>query len=99
MQRDLEARGLSVIGVAWDDTAEGVRAFQNRVPQTYKVLVGGESVGAQFGGIASFPTTYIIDREGRIRQTIIGARDRAGFEAAILPLLEQGANTTASNDN
>lgn len=99
MQRDLEARGLSVVGVSWDDTAEGVRDFQTDVPQAYKVLVGGESVGSQFGGVASFPTTFIIDREGRVRQTIIGARDRAGFEAALLPLLQQEANgTTASSE-
>lgn len=98
MQRDLEARGLSVVGVSWDDTAEGVRAFQNRIPLEYRVLVGGDGVGSQFGGVASFPTTFIIDREGRIRQTIIGARDRAGFEAAVMPLLEQNAGTTADNN-
>jgi cytochrome c-type biogenesis protein len=98
MQRDLEARGLSVVGVSWDDTAEGVRSFQRSLPVEYRVLIGGESVGSQFGGVASFPTTFIIDREGRIRQTIIGARDRAGFEAAVAPLLEQNANTTTASN-
>jgi len=35
------------------------------------------------------PTTYLIDRDGRIRQKIIGARDRAGWEAAVKPLLDE----------
>jgi cytochrome c-type biogenesis protein len=87
MQRDMEAQGLTIIGVAWDDTAEGVKEFQKEIPQSYTVLLGGENVQQQFGGIPSLPTTFIIDREGRIRQKIIGARDRSGFEAAIKPVL------------
>ena len=88
MQRDLEARGLTIIGVAWDDTAKGIREFQRDIPQSYTVLLGGESVHQEFGGVPSLPTTFIIDREGRIRQKIIGARKRDGFEAAVKPLLD-----------
>jgi len=39
------------------------------------------------------PTTYLIDREGRVRQRIIGARDRAGWEAAVKPLLDEAIAT------
>jgi hypothetical protein len=31
----------------------------------------------------------LIDREGRIRQKIIGARDKSGWEAAVKPLLAE----------
>jgi len=40
----------------------------------------------------------LIDRQGRIRQKIIGARDRAGWEATIKPLLDE-APATASSSN
>jgi cytochrome c-type biogenesis protein len=96
MQRDLKAQGLTIIGVDWDDTVEGVREFQQELPQDYTVLLGGEEVQSLFGGIPSLPTTYIIDRDGRIRQKIIGARGRAVFEAAIKPLLDE-APVTAKN--
>ncbi len=85
MQRELEARGLTIVGPAWDDTAGGIKDFQNDLKQDYTVLLGGESVQEKFGGIPSLPTTFIIDREGRIRQKILGARDRAGFEASSSP--------------
>jgi hypothetical protein len=88
MQRDLGTRGLSVVGVSWDDTADGVREFQSEIRQDYTVLLGGEGVQSQLGGISSLPTTLIIDREGRIQQTIIGSRDRAVLEAAVKPLLD-----------
>lgn len=87
MQRELEGRGLSVVGVSWDDTAD-VREFQNEIRQDYTVLLGGEEAQSKLGGIPSLPTTLIIDHEGRIRQKIIGARDRAVFEAALTPLLQ-----------
>jgi cytochrome c-type biogenesis protein len=91
LQHDLDARGLSVVGVAWDDTADGVREFQKEIPQNYKVLLGGEDVQDKFAGVRSLPTTFVIDREGRIRQKIIGARDRSQFEEAVRPLLDEAS--------
>jgi len=93
MQRELGPKGLTIIGPSWDDSAEGIREFQSDIKQDYTVLIGGESVQGKFGGIPSLPTTFIIDRQGRIRQKIIGARDREGFEKEIKPLLEEGAET------
>jgi cytochrome c-type biogenesis protein len=98
MQKDLKDQGLTIIGVSWDDTAEGVREFQQELPQDYTILMNGEGVQSLFGGIPSLPTTYIIDREGRIRQKIIGARGRTVFEAAIKPLLDE-TPVTARNSN
>ncbi|HEX8176611.1 MAG TPA: cytochrome c biogenesis protein CcdA [Pyrinomonadaceae bacterium] len=93
MQRELGPKGLTIIGPSWDDSAEGIREFQGDIKQEYTVLIGGESVQGKFGGIPSLPTTFIIDRQGRIRQKIIGARDREGFEKEIKPLLEGGTET------
>jgi cytochrome c-type biogenesis protein len=98
MQKDLKEQGLTIIGVSWDDTAEGVREFQQELPQDYTILMNGEGVQSLFGGIPSLPTTYIIDREGRIRQKIIGARGRTVFEAAIKPLLDE-TPVTAKNSS
>jgi cytochrome c-type biogenesis protein len=93
MQRELGDKGLTIIGPSWDDTADGIREFQGDIKQDYTVLIGGESVQEKFGGIPSLPTTFIIDREGRIRQKIIGARDREGFEKEIKPLLDEATAT------
>lgn len=96
MQREMKDQGLTIIGVSWDDTAEGVKEFQQELPQDYTILLNGEGVQSLFGGIPSLPTTYLIDRDGRIRQKIIGARGRAVFEAAIKPLLDE-TPVTAKN--
>lgn len=97
MQKDLESRGLSVIGVSYDDTADLVKSFQKDIPQSYEVVLGGRDVGSQLPA-SPLPTTYIIDRQGRIRDKFIGERTRAAFEASILPLLDE-APVTAQNGN
>jgi cytochrome c-type biogenesis protein len=89
MQHELEGRGLKIVGASLEDTAAGVESYQKEVRKfEYQVLVGGDEAKAKFGG-TPLPTTYLIDRDGRIRQKIIGARDRAGWEAAVKPLLDE----------
>ena len=95
MQKDFESRGLSIVGVSYDDTADLVQQFQKDIPQSYQVVLGGREVGADLPA-APLPTTYIIDREGRIREKIIGERTRAQFESSIKPLLEE-SQATAQN--
>lgn len=92
MQKDLEARGLSIIGVSYDDTADLVQEFQKDIPQSYQIVLGGREVGSELPA-SPLPTTYIIDRQGRIRDKMIGERTRAAFEAVIKPLLDEGQTT------
>ncbi|HXI26196.1 MAG TPA: cytochrome c biogenesis protein/redoxin [Pyrinomonadaceae bacterium] len=88
MQKDLDSRGLSVIGVSYDDTADLIQQFQKDVPQSYQIVLGGRDVGSQLPA-SPLPTTYIIDRQGRIREKMIGERTREAFEAVIKPLLDE----------
>jgi peroxiredoxin len=95
MHRDLKARGFEVVGVSTHDSAEEVRNFQQSLPQDYTVLLGTSDAQTKFG-VVPLPTTFLIDRQGRIRQTIIGERKRAQFEAELLPLLEEQAAQSAA---
>ncbi|MEP6568852.1 MAG: cytochrome c biogenesis protein/redoxin [Acidobacteriota bacterium] len=89
MQYELESRGLKIIGASLEDNVADIESYQKDVRKfEYQVLVGGDAAKAKFGGTV-LPTTYLIDRDGRIRQKIIGARDRAGWEAAVKPLLDE----------
>lgn len=91
MQRELEARGLSIVGVSTQDTVEQIRDFQNDLKQDYKLLVAGDDVAVKFGNGPGLPVTYVLDRQGRVRAKLLGGKSRAVFEAAITPLLEEPA--------
>lgn len=89
MQHELEARGLKILGASLDDTVADINSYQKEVRKfDYQVLIGGDDAKAKFSA-GVLPTTYLIDRDGRIRQKIIGARDRAGWEAVVKPLLDE----------
>jgi len=98
LQHELEPQGLRIVGASLDDSIDGVNAYQHEVVKfDYPVLVGGSDAKVKFQQ-SVLPTTYLIDRQGRIRQKIIGARDKAGWEAAVKPLLAE-APATASITN
>jgi cytochrome c-type biogenesis protein len=95
MQRELKSQGLEVLGVSTSptDSVDVIREFQKDVPQEYTVLRGPESLDATFANGPGLPVTHIIDREGRLREKLIGQRDRAVFEGLIKPLLAEGPAT------
>ena len=98
LQSELEAQGLRIVGASVDDTIDGINSYQEQVVKFgYPVLVGDSDAKVKFEQ-AVLPTTYIIDRQGRIRDKIVGSRDKAGFEAAVKPLLaETPATASAAN--
>ncbi|HSE20347.1 MAG TPA: TlpA disulfide reductase family protein, partial [Pyrinomonadaceae bacterium] len=97
LQHDLQAQGLKVVGASVDDTIDGVNVYQKEVAKfDYQVLLGSSEAKTKFEQ-SVLPTTYLIDRQGRIRQKIIGARDRAGWEAALKPLLAETPATALAN--
>ncbi|HYG09612.1 MAG TPA: cytochrome c biogenesis protein/redoxin [Pyrinomonadaceae bacterium] len=96
MQKDYEARGFAVVGISSHDTPEMIRDFQSVVRQEYQLLTSGDDAPAEFQTGPGRPATFILDREGRIRERFIGERDRATFDAVVRPLLDE-QQTTASN--
>jgi cytochrome c-type biogenesis protein len=98
LQHELHSQGLKIVGASLDDTVDGVNEYQKEVAKfEYDVLLGGSDAKVKFAQ-SVLPTTYLIDREGRIRQKIIGAKDKAGWEAVIKPLLaEIPATASAAN--
>lgn len=93
MQKDLEARGLTIVGVSTQDTPDQVKTFQQDLKQDYQLLLADDDVPAKFGNGPGLPVSYIVDREGHVRKKIIGASNRANFESIINPLLAEGATT------
>jgi cytochrome c-type biogenesis protein len=96
LQHELQPQGLKIVGASLDDSVDGVNAYQQEVAKfEYDVLLGGSDAKVKFQQ-SVLPTTYLIDRQGRIRQKIIGARDKAAWEAAVKPLLAETPATASA---
>jgi cytochrome c-type biogenesis protein len=88
MQRDLGARGLTIVGVSADDTVEDVREFQKTLKQDYTVVLAPADAKSVYG-VVGLPKTFVIDRQGRIRKEITGETTRTQFEAQLAPVLDE----------
>jgi len=90
-QRVYEAKraaGFVVLGVSMDNLSRrDVAGYLSDHGITYPVAMATrEAVGA-FGGINSFPTSFLIDRQGRLRYTIHGVFVEPTLRAAVDRLL------------
>ncbi len=90
LNRELAPRGFEVVGVTTQDTPQLVRQYQKDFKQEYTVAFGDESVATSYA-VGVLPTTFFIDRQGRVRQTVIGEKTRAYFESVLGPLLDEPA--------
>jgi peroxiredoxin len=94
-QRKNQERGLVVLGVSMDDEGwEVVKPFVARQKMNYRVLIGNDQTAQLYGGIDALPTTFLIDREGKIADIHVGLADRREFENGIEQLLQAPANAT-----
>ena len=81
-------RGLEIVGVAMDEEGLSVvKPYAEKMKMNYHVVLGSEEVANSWGGIFGLPTTFIIDREGRIRNRHLGLVGRDVFEKDLRDLL------------
>lgn len=81
-------QGLEIIGISLDQGGErkvAVFAAKNKI--NYTVVLGNQEVSDLYGGIAAIPTTFILDKDGNIRERYIGYNEKRVFEKDIKELL------------
>jgi cytochrome c biogenesis protein CcmG, thiol:disulfide interchange protein DsbE len=80
-------RGVVVVGIDAKDLKSDARRFMRRYGLTFPVVHDGPGSVIGKYGITGFPETYVLDREGRVVEAIVGAvnsaDDRARLSAAI----------------
>lgn len=88
LQKKYGERGLVIVGLSLDEKgAAVVRPFAERLGMNYPLALATPEVIEAFGGIESIPTTFLIDREGRLRHRKLGAMPTEDYEKLLLPLL------------
>jgi thiol-disulfide isomerase/thioredoxin len=84
LQNQYAAQGFQIVGVAMDDASkEDIGKFAKDMGVNYPILIGKESVGDQYGGVPALPESFLIGRDGKIVDKIIGLRGKAEIEDAI----------------
>jgi cytochrome c biogenesis protein CcmG/thiol:disulfide interchange protein DsbE len=87
-ERRLKDRGFAVLGISMDEDGwEVVRPFMSRLKINYRVLLGNDEVGQAYGGVDSLPTSFLIDREGKVAGVHVGLVSRSRYESELQELL------------
>lgn len=64
---------LVVIGVSEDEApVEEVRKFAAAQKMNYPIVMGTPELSKIFTGVSALPTTFVLDREGRVQQRHVG---------------------------
>jgi len=84
-----KSRGFEVLGVVVLDQFAKAAPFARELKMNYTILNGDgrDDLEDAYGPLFALPTTFIIDRDGRICQKHVGLTTRETFERAIKQLL------------
>ena len=95
------AQGLEILGVYADELDKDnlvkekadIAKFMTDMHMNYPVLLGGDGIAKPYGGIDALPTTFFIDRNGKVVASTLGLVGRDEIEANIKKALASGASS------
>jgi peroxiredoxin len=82
-------KNFAVLGISLDEDGwDAVKPFIEQKKINYRVVIGTEQVALLYGEVDSLPTTFMIDREGRVAAVHVGLVNKSDYQHDILNLLE-----------
>jgi peroxiredoxin len=88
-ERRHKDRGFAVVGISMDEDGwEAVKPFISEYGINYRILMGNGRTAELYGGVEALPTTFLIDREGRIAAIHEGLVSKSRYERDLNQLLD-----------
>ena len=85
-----KGKGLEIIGASLDQGGpKMVRSFIREQGVNYPMVMADAQLAEAYGGIRGIPTTFLIDKQGKIAQRYVGYQAKEVFEQQILALLAE----------
>ena len=88
-QQQYKDRDLVVLGISMDEDGwTSVKPYVEQKKINYRVAIGTEELSTLYGGVDALPTTFMIDRAGRIASTHLGLVSKSEYQTEIQDLLD-----------
>ena len=87
-EKDLVVLGVAAPNLGQEGSEADISAFLEENGYTYPTLMNTDASLFYSYGISSFPTTFMIDKDGNVYGYIIGAQSREVFEDIIAQTME-----------
>ena len=91
LSKELANRNVKFIGVSLDlgpNVINDVRTFVQEAGIPYQIVIANAELEDAYGNPRAIPTSFLIDKDGKIVQTFIGGRSKEVFEQNINILLK-----------
>ena len=75
LYNEYKEKGLVVLSVSTDRSVEKVRSYLKKIPADFIVLSDSDGRTASEYGIRGYPSSFLIDRNGLVKQAFAGYRD------------------------
>jgi cytochrome c biogenesis protein CcmG/thiol:disulfide interchange protein DsbE len=99
-QRRHKDQGLEIIGISMDDDGwDAVKPFAQNLGINYRIVLGNDDAAQAYGGIEALPTTFLIDRDGKIAATHVGVTSKSDFQNGIEELLQSSTGASGKRIN
>jgi thiol-disulfide isomerase/thioredoxin len=77
-------KGFAMLGVSMDEEGwEVVRPYIEKSKVNYRMAIGNDSIAQLYGGVDSLPTSFLLDKEGRIASVHVGLVSKSDYENEI----------------
>jgi cytochrome c biogenesis protein CcmG/thiol:disulfide interchange protein DsbE len=97
LQKKYGPDGFVILGVAMDEgDDQSISDFAKEMKVNYPVLRGTESVGQLYGGVEKLPTSFFVDRSGKVVDRQFGLVSESTLVDDIKKSLGGGATQSAS---
>ena len=98
------SQGLEILGVSADDLDKDdpaklftekrdIADFAQKMHMNYPVLIDADSIANSYGGLDALPTTFFIDKNGKIVASTVGLPPQDVIEADIQKAIHSGASS------
>lgn len=87
-QKDLVVLGVAAPNLGQEGSATDITAFLEENGYTYPTLMNTDASLFYAYGISSFPTTFMIDKDGNVYGYVMGALSRENFDSIIQQTME-----------
>jgi thiol-disulfide isomerase/thioredoxin len=88
VQTRYQAQGFSVVALAVDEGGPGtVARLIEKAAINYQVLLADEPTRKQFGGVATIPTSFLVNKQGHVVKRYAGLVPRSLLERDIESVL------------
>jgi peroxiredoxin len=87
-EQQFKSKGFEVVGISMDEDGwSAIKPYIAEHKVNYRVLLGNDSVSQLYGGVDSLPTTFLLDRAGKVAYVHVGLAGKNEYLNEIQTLL------------